>query len=333
MRGRSTCHQLADHSRALRMDRPRSQVVHDLACEREARLGKSNLRVGTAEADGSAEVDGSPVVHDAPEEAGSGGILTADELLAEMKYLRRVFDAIDVDGSGVIGLRSVRSFFDRMARELHVEKATARGAAVKGGGDASKQSRDMRAAKRFLLEMFDGDGDRRLGHADVEFFFEAFVPSAAAKRRATLVPWDRFLERGQALLAERRAAERREEDALEQVPTREQLRSASLQLVAERELAAARRASRHRGGTSGGLDLHGAAGSARGGQSSSARSIRVASDLTRIRPATRTAQSALPVPHQDHKRPAAEHEAASPRRLRASQSMQQPGARPGKLLV
>ena len=72
--------------------------------------------------------------------------------------------AFDQNESGSISLLEVRALFDRVALESSL--------AAKGGRESGDKS--LKAATKFITQLFDDDSDGKLGRLELDRFFNFF---------------------------------------------------------------------------------------------------------------------------------------------------------------
>lgn len=187
-----------------------ASMAQVLAAAAEQRASENNVRVGPEEArddDGKGARGGG-------RGGGPSGPSRRDE-----DFLRKVFQAFDQNSSGSISVLEVRALFDRVALEATL--------AEKGQASGDKT---LKAATRFIAQLFDDDSDGKLGRSELDRFFQVFNTDDNK-----IISWDEFLFHGVRLLATYREKEMEEGEAKEHVPTREELKENSERSQAERE--------------------------------------------------------------------------------------------------
>ena len=147
------------------------------------------------------------------------------------EFLWKVFQAFDQNASGTISALEVRSLFDRVALEATYAQK----------GKASAVDKSLKAATRFITQLFDDDLDGKLGRQELDRFFQAFNHDDDK-----VVSWDEFLFHGARLMDAYRQKEVEEDIRNEHVPTREEMK-AEAEKAREKREKELRRAERRRG--------------------------------------------------------------------------------------
>lgn len=143
------------------------------------------------------------------------------------EFLWRAFQAFDQNASGSISVLEVRALFDRVALE---ESFAAK-------GQATSQDKMLKAATKFITQLFDDDLDGKLGKQEMDRFFQVFNNDDNK-----IISWDEFLFHGSRLMASYRQKAVELDESKAHVPTREELKADAHKAVVQHDKEAKRAA-------------------------------------------------------------------------------------------